>query len=301
MNQTISKAFRELQLTICNQLEQLDGKGRFQEDSWTREGGGGGKSRIINGAIIEKGGVNYSEVYGKMSPSIAHKLEMEGGEFFATGVSIVLHPMNPFVPIIHMNIRFFQMKNSWWFGGGIDLTPHYIFEDLAIQFHNNLKNVCDRFDPSFYINFKNWADKYFNIKHRKESRGVGGIFYDRLNSSSGLDLNKLFDFSLTLGEAFFPIYQEQVQANISKSYDAINLEWMNFRRSRYAEFNLVWDRGTKFGLETDGRAESILMSLPPKAEWSYGFSPKEGSQEMHTLDLLKKQSIDWLKLEGESH
>jgi coproporphyrinogen III oxidase len=298
MNSTIAKAFRELQLSICQQLEHLDGVGKFKEDAWERSGGGGGMSRIIHGNIIEKGGVNFSEVYGRMEDTIARKLEMEGGDFFATGVSIVLHPKNPFVPIIHMNIRYFQMENNWWFGGGIDLTPHYIRKDLAIQFHEQLRKVCDAFDPLFYMNFKKWADQYFNIRHRKESRGIGGIFFDRLNKDSGHGLDELLEYTLAVGNAFFPIYQQQVEATHTMPYDDANLEWMKFRRSRYAEFNLVWDRGTKFGLETDGRAESILMSLPPVAEWKYAYTPKPNSLEMETLKLLQQQSVDWLPLEG---
>jgi coproporphyrinogen III oxidase len=296
MNSTIAKAFRELQLTICHQLEILDGEGKFKEDAWERSGGGGGMSRIIHGCLIEKGGVNFSEVHGRMEDAIAQKLEMVGGDFFATGVSIVLHPKNPFVPIIHMNIRYFQMENNWWFGGGIDLTPHYVLEDLAIQFHSQLKAVCDAFDPNFYPNFKNWADQYFNIRHRKESRGIGGIFFDRLNKDSGHEMDSLLNFTLAVGKAFFPIYQQQVEATYQMPYQDAHLEWMRFRRSRYAEFNLVWDRGTKFGLETEGRAESILMSLPPVAEWRYGYTPEENSMEMKTLELLQQQSIDWLHL-----
>lgn len=294
MKEKIAEDFRLLQLEICRDLEFLDGTGKFIEDEWEREGGGGGYTRVISGSIIEKGGVNFSAVHGQMNSHIADKLEMSGGNFFATGVSIVLHPRHPFVPIIHMNVRYFESNDDWWFGGGIDLTPHYIFPAMATSFHGKLKETCDNFDHNFYPEFKKWADTYFNIKHRQESRGVGGIFYDRLNEKSGHMKPVLAAFSLAVGRTFVPIYKEQVDYFKDMKYSDAHLDWMRLRRGRYAEFNLVWDRGTKFGLETDGRTESILMSLPPQADWQYAHEPSQGSEEEITLKFLKAQAVDWI-------
>lgn len=294
MKEKIAEDFRALQLEICRGLEALDGRGKFKEDEWRREGGGGGYTRVISGDIIEKGGVNFSVVHGQMSSHTAGKLEMSGGDFFATGVSIVLHPGHPFIPIIHMNVRYFESNDNWWFGGGIDLTPHYIFPEMAAAFHKRLKDTCDRFNKAFYPAFKKWADEYFNIRHRRESRGVGGIFYDRLNEKSGHLQPALLEFSLAVGRTFVPAYKEQVACFKDREYSSAHLDWMRLRRGRYAEFNLVWDRGTKFGLETDGRTESILMSLPPLASWEYGYEPEKGSDEETTLNYLRAQAVDWI-------
>lgn len=292
--QIVADKYRQKQLDICQGLESLDGSGKFEEHIWEREGGGGGHTRIIKGNIIEKGGVNFSAVHGEMPEQVAGKLEMKGGEFFATGVSVVLHPRNPFVPIIHMNIRYFETRDNWWFGGGIDLTPHYIFPEYAGKFHRRLKDTCDRFSVDFYPEYKKWADDYFNIRHRNESRGIGGIFYDRLNrKSSDKSREELLDFSLAVGDVFLPAYSEQVNAFKDYDYDEKNIGWMRVRRGRYVEFNLIWDRGTKFGLETSGRTESILMSLPPLAAWEYDYIPDPGSREEETLRWLKQQCVDW--------
>lgn len=285
----IIKSFKQLQDDICGGLENLDGA-RFREDLWERPGGGGGRTRIIMGDVIEKGGVNFSAVEGTMPDNIASALGLEKNEFLATGVSIVLHPVNPFVPIIHMNVRYFETNiGKWWFGGGIDLTPHYIIDKDAQFFHQQLKDVCDKHDKAYYPKFKQWADDYFYVKHRKETRGIGGIFFDRL---AGESKDQYGEFVLDVGKTFLPTYLELAKRNMSTAFNEDHIEWQKVRRGRYVEFNLVWDRGTKFGLDTDGRIESILMSMPPQANWIYEHHPEEGSQEKRTLDLLKK-GIDW--------
>lgn len=292
----IAASYRQIQDEITQALEQLDGKSKFEQELWEREGGGGGRTRIIqNGDILEKGGVNFSEVYGKLPTPIKKAFGVEEDDFFATGVSIVIHPNNPWVPIIHMNIRYFELNDQVkWFGGGIDLTPHYIIEDDARYFHEGLKNVCDKHHSDFYAKFKPWADNYFYIKHREETRGVGGIFYDKITpENTGVSYEKLFDFSCDLGRLFPQLYTELVNRNRNKSYTEREKDWQLLRRGRYVEFNLVYDAGTKFGLETNGRIESILMSLPAQANWFYNFTPEIGSQEEKTLSLLKKD-IDWL-------
>ncbi|MCL4114052.1 UNVERIFIED_CONTAM: hypothetical protein GTU68_064866 [Idotea baltica] len=222
-------------------------------------------------------------------------LEKEGKEFFATGVSIVLHPCNPHMPIIHMNVRYFEMGTSWWFGGGIDLTPHYVVPSEAKFFHRKLKEVCDASDPSYYPKFKDWADDYFFIRHRMETRGVGGIFFDRLTADLDKSQNQIFDFVLNVGNAFIPIYKHLFLENSDSPYTQKEKQWQLVRRGRYTEFNLVWDRGTKFGLETGGRTESILMSLPPLAKWVYAEEPEEGTPELATLSYLKK-GVDWVNI-----
>lgn len=291
----IAFEYQQIQDEICKSLEKADGLAIFEEELWEREGGGGGRTRIIlNGNCIEKGGVNFSAVHGKLPEVVKKSFQVEEDDFFATGVSIVLHPENPWVPIIHMNIRYFELNNDVkWFGGGIDLTPHYIIEEDARFFHSTLKDVCDQYSPKFYPEFKDWADRYFYIPHRKETRGIGGIFYDRLTpAKTGISFQEIFEFSKELGRSFAPIYTELMERNRNKVYTAENKEWQFMRRSRYAEFNLVYDAGTKFGLQTDGRIESILMSLPPQANWVYAFEPKEGSKEEKTLSQLVK-GIDW--------
>lgn len=279
-----------LQDRICESLEGLDGKSKFKEDPWKRPGGGGGRTRIITGKHIEKGGVNFSAVSGAMPEKIYKSLNIGPNNFVATGVSIVLHPSNPHVPIIHMNIRYFETdKGLWWFGGGIDLTPHYVDEILAESFHTRLKAVCDKHDKGYYKEFKEWADNYFYVKHRKETRGVGGIFFDRLDQSRGTK-EEHFAFLMDVGNSFIPIYEEQFAPNFKIGVSDREKEWQLHRRGRYVEFNLVWDRGTKFGLDTDGNIESILMSLPPITKWSYKYKPNKVEQK--TLDYLVK-NIDW--------
>ena len=291
----IIEYFKSLQDSICNSLQEADGGGEFKEDVWDRPGGGGGRSRVIEGKVIEKGGVNFSAVHGKMPEKISQKLGLNAGEFLATGVSIVLHPHNPKMPIIHMNVRYFEMSNgTWWFGGGIDLTPHYIVEEEARFFHLQLKQVCDKHHADYYPKFKRWADDYFYLKHRKETRGVGGIFFDRLSEQDGFTKEQRFDFVKDVGGAFAPIYTQFMLSNKDLSFTEDEKRWQMLRRGRYVEFNLVWDKGTKFGLDTDGRTESILMSMPPVANWVYNYEAATGSEEAKTLSLLKKD-IDWTK------
>jgi coproporphyrinogen III oxidase len=293
--EAITTWLMELQDHICERLEKLDGKGKFIEDAWQRDGGGGGRSRVIQGTLIEKGGVNFSAVHGEMSEKTAKTLHMAAGSFYATGVSIVLHPKNPNMPIIHKNIRYFENEGGqWWFGGGIDLTPHYVVKEDAQFFHQSLKAVCDRAHPDFYQKHKTWADDYFYIRHRKETRGIGGIFFDRQNSeNTPLSKEELLAYIQNVGMAFCPIYEELAQRNRAEPFTKQQQKWQALRRGRYVEFNLVWDAGTKFGLETDGRTESILMSLPPMAQWVYDFRPKKDSREAETLGFLKKE-MDWI-------
>jgi len=290
----ISKAFQKLQDKICTGLEALDTKSKFAEDLWTRPAGGGGRTRVIqDGNVFEKGGVNFSAVFGQAPEFLKKELKDSESEFFATGVSIVIHPQSPFVPIIHMNVRYFEMDETKWFGGGIDLTPIYFFEDDVRFFHKHLKSVCDKFSKTYYTEFKSWADNYFFIRHRNETRGAGGIFFDHLKPTSEVSVDRLFDFVLATGESFVPVYSEIVNRNRNKPYGDKEKQWQLIRRGRYAEFNLVYDRGTKFGLETDGRIESILMSLPPLASWKYNYKPLPDSEEEKTQRLLGKDH-DWI-------
>ncbi len=286
---------RGLQDRICAALEDTDGKARFKEDLWERPGGGGGRTRIIGqGNILEKGGVGFSAVYGETPEKILHALKLDQAHFYATGVSIVLHPVNPMVPIIHMNVRYFEMSNGVsWFGGGIDLTPHYVDEEDARYFHTRLKEVCDRHNAGYHPEFKKWADDYFYISHRKETRGIGGIFFDRLSATEAFTKTDRFRFVQSVGDLFAPLYTYFMRKNAQLPYNDRQKEWQMVRRGRYVEFNLVYDKGTKFGLDTDGRAESILMSLPPQAQWHYNYQVTPGSQEEKTQQLLKK-GINWV-------
>lgn len=293
----VEEAYKQIQDEICKGLERVDGASVFVEDLWERDGGGGGRTRVIqNGNILEKGGVNFSAVHGKLPPQIQKHFGVDEDEFFATGVSIVIHPNNPWVPIIHMNIRYFELNEQIrWFGGGIDLTPHYINEKDAHFFHKQLKDVCDKHHPQFYPDFKTWADNYFFINHRNETRGIGGVFYDRLTpEKTQLSYEQIFDFSCDLGRTFLPTYTHLIEQNRHKEFNQDHINWQKLRRGRYVEFNLVYDAGTKFGLETNGRIESILMSLPPQADWTYDFKPEKDSEEAKTLEYLKK-GIDWIQ------
>ncbi|MGB3800374.1 MAG: oxygen-dependent coproporphyrinogen oxidase [Lewinella sp.] len=291
----ISRYFQYLQDEICRQLAVAD-RSEFREDSWDRPGGGGGRARVISGNDIEKGGVNYSAVHGELSEAAAASLHAESGQtsFYATGVSIVLHPRSAHVPIIHMNVRYFELEGGRsWFGGGIDLTPHYVVPEQASWFHRQLQATCDRVDPAYYPRFKVWADDYFYLPHREETRGVGGIFFDRLEpGTEGKSKRELFEFTAAVGETFAPTYLHLLHLNKDKPVTEAQRDWQRLRRGRYVEFNLVWDRGTKFGLTTNGRAESILMSLPPLAGWAYDHRPEPDSPEAQTLTYLRK-GIDW--------
>jgi len=304
--ETITEWLKSLQDSICLALEQADGGAKFAEENWVRAEGGGGRTRIIkDGGVIEKGGVLFSAVSGD-APDFLFKEHAHSAstatskennlkpQFFATGVSIVIHPNNPMVPIIHMNIRYFEMTGGVkWLGGGIDVTPHYIFEEDAKFFHSEIKKVCDKHNTNYYSKYKKWADDYFYINHRKETRGIGGIFFDRLNSDNEMSFEKNFAFWQNVGKAFAPIYVELINRNKNKSFTEKNKQWQLLRRGRYVEFNLVYDKGTKFGLETNGRVESILMSLPKIAGWEYDFKTEKDSEEEKTLNLLKKD-INWV-------
>ncbi|MDG1332786.1 MAG: oxygen-dependent coproporphyrinogen oxidase [Crocinitomicaceae bacterium] len=291
----VAREMRDLQDYICGELEKLDTKGRFIEDKWQREQGGGGRTRIIESdQLIEKGGVNFSEVYGDVTPMMKNNTEITGDSFFATGVSIVLHPNNPHVPIIHMNVRYFEMDNgTYWFGGGIDLTPHYIVPAQAKEFHLGLKTVCDKYSENFYLKFKTWADNYFFIPHRDETRGIGGIFFDHISEDASLSKQDILSFCMNLGREFPKLYQYQAELGREKEISEEESAWMHLRRGRYVEFNLVHDRGTKFGLVSGGRTESILMSLPKNASWVYNNVPVVGSKEQQTQELLVK-NVDWV-------
>jgi len=294
--ENIAEYFKTLQNNICRAIENTDGKGKFREDLWQHHSGGGGRTRVINdGNIIAKGGVNFSAVSGEVSDALQKQLNLtEKSNYFATGVSIVQHPVNPMVPIIHMNVRYFELENGiCWFGGGIDLTPHYVIEEDAHWFHQQLKKACDTHSAEYYPKYKEWADNYFFIPHRNETRGIGGIFFDYLKPKDEAPKEDIFAFVQSVGESFAPIYTTLMAKNSQLPYGERETNWQMLRRGRYVEFNLVWDRGTKFGLETNGRTESILMSLPPVANWVYDYQPEAGSEEEKTLGLLKK-SVDWV-------
>jgi len=296
---SIGHFLQGLQADICDEISIADGKGKFVIDDWRHEKGGGGKSRLLqNGDILEKAGVNFSAVEGPAPEGLLKTLEIEAGQsddlsFFATGVSIVMHPFSPMVPIIHMNVRYFELSNgTYWFGGGIDLTPHIIDKSQAQYFHQEIKKVCDKHDVDYYPKFKKWADDYFYLPHRNETRGVGGIFFDRLSENESHSKEEIFAFVQDVGNLFAPVYSHLMEINKDKSFTDEHKKWQYLRRGRYVEFNLVWDRGTKFGLQTKGRTESILMSMPPQANWEYDYQA-EKDFEKETIALLKKK-VDWV-------
>ncbi|WP_286823857.1 MULTISPECIES: oxygen-dependent coproporphyrinogen oxidase [unclassified Idiomarina] len=289
-----------LQDAICQQLAQADGEQIFQEDSWDRPGGGGGRSRIIkNGAVFEQGGVGFSHVYGEKMPAsaTAHRPELEGRDFNACGVSLVMHPENPMVPTVHMNVRFFIAQKEgeepvWWFGGGFDLTPFYPFDQDIIEWHQQAKNALDSVDEKLYPEYKAWCDDYFFLKHRDEARGVGGIFFDDLNDRS---FDESFSVIKAVGDAFTKAYLPIVERRKNLAYTQQQRDFQLYRRGRYVEFNLVWDRGTLFGLQTGGRTESILMSMPPLARWEYDWQAQPGSAEEQLTEYYLKPR-DWLSV-----
>jgi len=291
----IATEFQAIQNEICMGLEAEDGKAFFHQDSWKHEVAGGGHTRVMShGNVFEKGGVNFSAVEGLLPAFMKDKVSPESTLFFATGVSIVIHPFSPMVPIIHMNIRYFETNaGDCWFGGGIDLTPIYVDPDQASFFHRCMKDVCDRHDTTYYPKFKSWADDYFFIRHRNETRGIGGVFFDYLKPGEGHTKQELFDFVCDVGRTFLKTYRPIVSANKELTFTPKQKSWQFLRRGRYVEFNLVYDRGTRFGLETGGRIESILMSLPEHASWVYNHIPGQDSEEAKTLSLLRK-GIDWL-------
>jgi coproporphyrinogen III oxidase len=281
--------FKGLQDRICAGLEELDGT-KFQEDLWTREGGGGGRTRVMEeGRVFEKAGVNFSAVAGNLPEEFASKIPRGNGTaFFATGVSLVLHPRSPMVPTVHANFRYLEKGDASWFGGGTDLTPYYPYSEDAVHFHQTLKTVCDRHDPEHYSRFKKWCDEYFFLKHRGETRGVGGLFFDYIEG----DTEKNFSFVSELGDAFLPAYLPVARRRIGETYTDRERQYQLYRRGRYVEFNLLYDRGTIFGLETRGRTESILMSLPPLVRWVYDFKAEPGSLEERNMEFYKPR--EWV-------
>ncbi len=293
---TSSQTMREIQDRISTALAEVNGA-PFSSDNWSYDGkSGGGESRIFkSGELIESGGVNFSAIEGDQLPesALAALDVVDPGGFFATGVSIVIHPHNPFVPTIHMNVRYFESDNgTWWFGGGIDLTPYYPDEPQAVEFHRVMKSTCDRFDASWYPRFKKQCDEYFYLPHRNETRGIGGIFYDHHKPDPVVGL----EFSQAVGEAFLEAWLPIAAANRDKKWTPEQRRFQLLRRGRYVEFNLLFDRGTRFGIQSGGRTESILMSLPSEANWAYDWRPEPGSPE----DLLLTQFLkprDWLKLD----
>jgi coproporphyrinogen III oxidase len=289
LKQRMAEFIRQLQDDICGALEKLDGKARFREDAWERPGGGGGRTRVLEeGAVLEKAGVNTSVVFGELEENFAKRLQGQGREFWAGGLSLVLHPRNPYVPTVHANYRFIHQGPKAWFGGGADLTPYYLYEEDAAHFHRVHKAACDKHDPSWYPRFKATCDKYFYLRHREETRGVGGLFFEDL----GGDLEPEFEFVKDIGRAFLPAYLPIAERRKDTPYGEPQRLWQEVRRGRYVEFNLVYDRGTIFGLETKGRTESILMSLPPQVRWRYEFHPEPGSHEAKLIDVLRNPR-DW--------
>ena len=314
---------QQLQDEICHTLETLDGGSKFKEDSWEREEGGGGRSRVLQeGRVFEQGGVNFSEIYGDhLPPSILQQRpEAEGHGFFVTGTSMVLHPRSPYIPTVHLNYRYFEAGPVWWFGGGADLTPYYPFAEDAAHFHRTLKQACDKHHDQYYPVFKRWCDEYFYLKHRQETRGVGGLFFDYQDGQGELyrgfnpkgtaasyshqigDLEPrswedLFKFVMDCGRAFLPAYVPIVEKRQDREWGDRQRQFQLYRRGRYVEFNLVYDRGTIFGLQTNGRTESILMSLPPLVRWEYSYQPKANTPEAELYEeFLKPQ--DWADWNG---
>lgn len=291
---------QNLQNNICSALEECDGKAKFIEDKWTRPEGGGGITRVIsNGAVFEKGGVNTSVVHGEVTSMMRNQLKIDGAKWFACGLSLVIHPYNPFVPTVHCNYRMFELYDDHdnvmdrWFGGGTDLTPYYLFDEDARYFHQTYKDTCDAFDKSFYPKFKTACDNYFVNWHRsKERRGIGGIFYDYERPDSEHDINFWINFGKACGNAFAPAYVPIVNKRKNTPFIEEQKHWQEIRRGRYVEFNLVHDRGTLFGLKTNGRIESILMSLPPTVRFEYNYNPKPGSEEERLLEACLHPK-DW--------
>ncbi len=289
-----------LQDSICRGLEKEDGKGRFEEDLWQREAGGGGRTRVLaNGEVFEQAGVNFSHVFGKRLPpsATAARPELEGRDFQALGISLVIHPRNPHVPTSHANVRFFiankpgadKDDSIWWFGGGYDLTPYYPNMEDVIHWHKTARETCQPYGTDVYPRYKKWCDDYFYLKHRNETRGVGGLFFDDLNEWG---FERCFKFIQTIGDSYLPAYLPIVEHRKQTEYSDHERDFQLYRRGRYVEFNLVYDRGTLFGLQSGGRTESILMSLPPMVSWRYNYQPDPGSAEAELNHYLKPR--DWL-------
>ena len=302
MNSTDILAVRNyllgLQDRICGALENEDGAQKFKEDAWERPEGGGGRTRVLaDGAVFEQTGVNFSQVFGTALPpsATAHRPELAGRAWQALGVSLVIHPRNPYVPTSHMNVRFFIAEKEgaepvWWFGGGFDLTPYYGFEEDSVHWHRTAKSACDPFGADYYLRFKKWCDEYFFLKHRNETRGIGGLFFDDLNE---LNFEHSFGFLKSVGDHYLPAYVPIVQKRKDTPYGERERDFQLYRRGRYVEFNLVYDRGTLFGLQSGGRTESILMSLPPLVKWRYNWRPEPGTPEARLYGAFLKPR-DWL-------
>lgn len=291
---------QELQDTITSKLEAIDEGVKFQEDIWKRKEGGGGRTRVIeNGNIFEKGGVNISKVFGELPEALRKQFGVESGDFFACGLSLVIHPKNPFVPTVHANWRYFEMYDgegnivTQWFGGGQDLTPYYLFDEDGTHFHSVCKEACDKHDAEFYPKFKETCDNYFWNTHRNEARGIGGLFFDYLKKTEKFSMQDRYDFVTEVGNSFLNSYVPIVEKRKDIEYNQKHKDWQEVRRGRYVEFNLVHDRGTLFGLKTNGRIESILMSLPPTVQWKYNHQPEKGSREEKLLKVLAKPK-DWI-------
>lgn len=296
--QAVADYLRDLQDRICDALARLDGEKPFREDHWTRDEGGGGRSRVLEeGGVFEKAGINFSHVHGASLPASAsaHRPELAGRGFQALGVSLVIHPRNPYVPTSHANVRFFVAEKPgaepiWWFGGGFDLTPYYGFEEDVVHWHATAKQACDPFGDEVYPRFKRWCDEYFYLKHRDEPRGVGGLFFDDFNAPG---FERSFDLMRSIGDHYVPAYAPIVERRQDHPYGERERDFQLYRRGRYVEFNLVYDRGTLFGLQTGGRTESILMSLPPLVKWRYDWHPQAGSAEAELYQKFLRPR-DWL-------
>ena len=289
-----AKFFHELQSDICTKLAELDGAKEFGADAWQRPGGGGGVARVLEGgALFEKAGVNWSNVDGELPAELASHMPGTGNAFRASGVSLVLHPRSPMVPTTHANFRCIAKGDLVWFGGGADLTPYYFHRDDAVHFHRTLADACDRHQPvGDYDRFKTWCDEYFFLPHRNETRGVGGVFFDYLGAKGEHPPERIFEFVMEIGRAFLPAYVPIAQRRATEPYGETERTWQLRRRGRYVEFNLLYDRGTIFGLKTNGRIESILMSLPPLVRWDYDVMPQPGSPEAELIAHLRPTS--WL-------
>lgn len=291
---------QQLQDTICTTLEQIDTQAKFHQDLWQREQGGGGRTRVIeNGAVFEKGGVNISAVHGPLPKAMQDYFKVGEVDFFACGLSLVIHPKNPFVPTTHANWRYFEMYDKSgnvlksWFGGGQDLTPYYLFEEDATHFHKICKEACDKHHPEFYPKYKKQCDEYFWNTHRGEGRGIGGLFFDYLQPSEEMSSQKWYDFVTEVGNSFVEAYTPIVNRRKDMPYTEEHRNWQEIRRGRYVEFNLIHDKGTLFGLKTNGRIESILMSLPPHVQWVYNHQPEEGSEEEKLIKVLQNPQ-EWV-------
>ncbi|MFW6289411.1 MAG: oxygen-dependent coproporphyrinogen oxidase [Mariniphaga sp.] len=293
----VAGKYLELQERACDIIMQTDGSGKFTKDTWKKNIGYGITRVMAEGSIIKKGAINFSKVSGRLSEKMAQVLEVDSDQFSATGISSIFHAKNPFIPTIHMNVRYFSTADGMeWFGGGIDLTPIYIDRTEARDFHLKIKAVCDKYDPTFYDRFKPWADDYFFLPHRDETRGVGGIFFDRQQPSAACDFQNWFNFTIELATLYPDLYAQLMKKNGNLPYGEQHKKWQKLRWGRYVEFNLIYDRGTKFGLESGGNTESILVSMPPEANWNYNFVPERYAEEEKTQQLLKK-GIDWINFE----